>query len=359
MSDTFSSAAGDRSAGLVVWEAETGQPYLDLTEHKGAINDIAWRDDSNVFASASDDGTIKLWDIIAGKSIKSINAHTGGVTSVAFDHQGRLVSAGKDKKVKLWDAGGNLVREFPPMGEQVLTVAISHDGSRIIAGDWNGDVRMVESEKPDSSLSLAANPPPAADRLKEQLEKLAAMEPDFQKSLAQSNDLAAKLAEATKQHQALIAVRDQKNAAAKASEDAATALIGAADAAAGEIQKLTSSTRDMLDLVVAARLANLESTEAQQLVADRESTLAESLVKAAQLRRDQIARRGEAVAKREEAKKIAAEVVAMQELIAKTEAAVAAAKVADNAFAPDHVKLVSTKTSIESLIEQLRAVAVQ
>lgn len=347
-------ASGDRSAGLVVWEAETGQAYLELTEHKDAINDIAWRDDSNVFASASDDGTIKLWDIITGKSIKSINAHTGGVTSVAFDHEGRLVSAGKDKKVKLWDAAGNLVREFPPMGEQVLTVAISHDGSRIIAGDWNGDVRMVQSENPEASLSLAANPPPAADRLLVELDKLAALEPDFQKSLAESNELAGKLAAATKQHQALIAQRDQMNAAAKSADEAATALIAAADAAAGEIQTLTSSTRDMHDLVVAARLANLESTEAQALVADRESALAESLVKASQLRRDQIARRAEALAKREDAKKIVAEVATMQEPIAQSATAVDTAKAAVDAFAPEHAKLASVKTLIKTLVEQLQ-----
>jgi hypothetical protein len=348
-------ASGDRSAGLVVWEAETGQPYLDLTEHKGAINDIAWRDDSNVFASASDDGTIKLWDIVSGKSIKTITAHAGGVTSVAFDHQGRLVSAGKDKKFKLWDASGNLVREFPAMGEQVLTVAISHDGSRIIAGDWNGEVRMVQTEKPEASLSLAANPPPAADRLKEQLEKLAAIEPDFQKSLAQSNELAAKLAEATKQHQALVVQRDQKNAAAKAAENAATELVAKADTAAAEIQKLTSSTRDMHDLVVAARLANLESTEAQKLVADRETALADSLVMAAQLRRDQIARRAEALAKREEAKKFVAEAATMQEPIAKAQAAVNAAQAAVDAFASEHAKVVAAKQSIEKLVGQLRS----
>lgn len=213
---------------------------------------------------------------------------------------------------------------------------------------------MVQSENPEASLALAANPPPAADRLLVELDKLVALEPDFQKSLAESNELAGKLAAATKQHQALIAQRDQTNAAAKSADEAATALIAAADAAAGEIQTLTSSTRDMHDLVVAARLANLESTEAQALVADRESALAESLVKASQLRRDQIARRAEALAKREDAKKIVAEVATLQEPIAQSATAVDTAKAAVDAFAPEHAKLASVKTSIKTLVEQLQ-----
>jgi len=350
-------ASGDRSAGLVVWEAATGRQYLDLGEHKGAINDISWRDDSNVFASASDDGTIKLWDVVAGKAIKSINAHPGGVTGVAFDHQGRLVSSGKDKKVKLWDAAGNLVREFPPMGEQVLAVAISHDGSRIVAGDWNGDVLLVASEKPEAKIELAANPPPASQRLQGELEKLALLEPDFQKSLAQAKVLAGKLAEASKQRQTLVAQRDQKAVEAKAADDQANGLIAQADAAATEIGKLNGMTRDLHDLVIAARLANLESAEAQTVVADRELALAESLHKSAQLRRDQIAKRAAAATQREASKRLSDEALAMQDPIKQAEAAEAAAKAAVDAFAPQHAEWVAAKQAVEKMIAQLREAA--
>ncbi|WP_372723529.1 c-type cytochrome domain-containing protein, partial [Novipirellula sp.] len=133
-------ASGDRSAGLSLWEADTGRVYLDLAGHKGAINSVAWRDDSNVLASASDDGTVKVWDVAEGKTIKSFNAHGGGVTAVVFDHQGRMVTAGKDNRAKLWDANGGLIREFNPVSEDVLEAAITHDGSRVIYGDWDGQV---------------------------------------------------------------------------------------------------------------------------------------------------------------------------------------------------------------------------
>ncbi len=92
-------ASGDRSGGLCVWEAATGRQYLDLAEHKAAVNSISWRDDSNVFATASDDGTVKLWDVVEGKAVKTISAHGGGVMGVRFDHQGRLVTCGKDNRV--------------------------------------------------------------------------------------------------------------------------------------------------------------------------------------------------------------------------------------------------------------------
>ena len=35
----------------------TGEIFYDLRGHKDAITAIAWRDDSNVMASASEDGT--------------------------------------------------------------------------------------------------------------------------------------------------------------------------------------------------------------------------------------------------------------------------------------------------------------
>jgi hypothetical protein len=339
---------------LVVWEAETGRQYLDLGEHKGAVNDIAWRDDSNVFASASDDGTIKVWDVVAGTAIKTISAHAGGVTAVAFDHQGRMVSAGKDRRVKLWDAAGNLVREFPEMAEQVLTAAITHDGSRVVAGDWNGDVLMVESENPEAKRPLAANPPPAADRLGEQLEKLALIEPEFQKSLAAAGELAAKLGQATAGLQALIAQRDEKIAAAKAADEASVAMVAQANKLNEEIVGLAVATRDMHDLVVAGRLGNLESAEAQQEVADRESALAESLQKVAQMRRDQINVRAGSVAKSDESKRLTGEADAMQSNIATAEAAVVESKAAVDAFAPGHASIVSAKETVERMVAQLR-----
>jgi len=153
-------ATGDRSAGLAVWEADTGREFYLLTDHKGAINDVSWRSDSNMLASASEDGTIKLWDMNSGKAVKSINAHSGGVAAIDFARDGRIVSCGRDGLVRLWDLSGKKLRDFPRMKDLPLEVAISHDGSRVIGGDFSGQTSVWSTSDGKVVGQMPANPQP-------------------------------------------------------------------------------------------------------------------------------------------------------------------------------------------------------
>ncbi len=61
-----------------MWEAATVREYLNLQGHKAAITRVSFRDDSNVLASASEDGNVKLFEMQEGHEIKNISAHGGG-----------------------------------------------------------------------------------------------------------------------------------------------------------------------------------------------------------------------------------------------------------------------------------------
>ncbi|MCA9222330.1 MAG: hypothetical protein KDA71_18515, partial [Planctomycetales bacterium] len=152
-------ATGDRANGLFVWEAETAREYLDLRGHTDAVCDVSWRPDSNVLASASKDGSVKLWEMVEGKQIKSWGAHGGGANSVAYTQDGRIVTAGEDKTVKTWDGNGAAQRTFGGFAEPAMKAVFSHDGKRVIGGDWLGQVRVWQSEDGAELGGLAANPP--------------------------------------------------------------------------------------------------------------------------------------------------------------------------------------------------------
>lgn len=181
-------ASGDRSGGLHVWEADTGRLYLDLVGHQGAIQGLAWRPDSNVLVSASDDGTIKMWEMNGGNQLKSFNAHGGGATGVVMAKDGRIATSGKDKTIKLWNADGSAVATMPAFSEPALEVALTHDATKLVGGDWNGRTLMWQISDPKQFAELVANPP----RLEDQETALAAEVDDLQALVATANaELAA------------------------------------------------------------------------------------------------------------------------------------------------------------------------
>ncbi len=281
-------ASGDRSGGLSVWEADTGRLYLDLTDHKGAVVSVAWRDDSNVLASASEDGTVKLYDMIQGKLIKSIDAHSGGAMDVAFDHEGRIATAGKDRLAKLWDPSGKHVRDFEPMSEHGLEVAITHDGKRVIYGDWNGQVVSALVEDPKQKILLAANPPPAAQRLasvKQSMESIQSELVPLTAALEAANQAAAAAKQPIDDLAAQIAATKLEAEAAMA---AVTASQNQTDAIDAELPGITNASRDLQDALVAARVGWQSGSVDLAALADREQAFAEHLLMLAEKRRTRL-----------------------------------------------------------------------
>lgn len=158
-------ATGDRAGNLFLWEPRGGREHGTLKGHALAITAVAWRPDGGVLASVSEDGTLRLWDPKESKQLKSWEAHPGGAESVAWLRDGRLVTTGRDRRVKLWKADGPLERETQALVDIGTRVAANSDGSRIYAGDWSGAVTVFNTADATQAGVLDTNPQPLAKRL--------------------------------------------------------------------------------------------------------------------------------------------------------------------------------------------------
>lgn len=140
-------------------------PYSTrVTGHTGRVNTVALRPDGQVLATASWDGTARLWDVHDPHHpvpLGVLAGHTGNVNNVAFSADGRTVAtAGFDGTVRVWDVGdparpgpGVVVEQHEGKS---YAVAFSPVGPLLATGDVTGTLRLYDTTDP-------AHPRPAGE----------------------------------------------------------------------------------------------------------------------------------------------------------------------------------------------------
>jgi WD40 repeat protein len=109
------SAAGDKLAvgasnGKVYAFATSGDWKL-ITDrwsaHTARITCLAWDESGDFAASGSLDTNVMVWSVEdPGRRIKALNAHKDGVTGIAWEKDGKVLSAGGDASLKVWKVEG-------------------------------------------------------------------------------------------------------------------------------------------------------------------------------------------------------------------------------------------------------------
>jgi mono/diheme cytochrome c family protein len=123
--------------------AAKARPKLEpaFVGHTGTVNAIAFSKDGARAASASDDRTIRVWEVPSGRLLATLEGGSE-VYAVAFSSNGKsLLSAGRDRLLRLWNLDtSKQARVFRGHTDSVRTVAFSPDNKRVVSG---GDDRAI------------------------------------------------------------------------------------------------------------------------------------------------------------------------------------------------------------------------
>ncbi len=134
-------AAATNAGEIYLYDPEAASPAVVASGLQSRISDVRFSPDGLSLVAAGQNGWLCVWDLQSGQITREWKAHNQPATAAAFLTDGRIISAGLDDTVRIWDlsTGRELWRgEFGMFGVQAL--AVSADGK---SAAWGGYQRKV------------------------------------------------------------------------------------------------------------------------------------------------------------------------------------------------------------------------
>ena len=120
-------------------------PEQTFVGHKRTVFSIKCVSPGSVFLSGSEDRTAKLWSVSTGACLRTFAGHGGPVHDVAVVDQVTLLTASRDRAVRVWDtfSPGVPFRTYDhDNGYPVTAVSIGDQGGCFVSGTEDGSVGL-------------------------------------------------------------------------------------------------------------------------------------------------------------------------------------------------------------------------
>ncbi|OQV22411.1 Guanine nucleotide-binding protein subunit beta-5 [Hypsibius exemplaris] len=141
---TFVSGSSDQTARI--WDLRNGDCVQQFEGHAADINSVRYYPSGEAFATGSDDGSCRLFDVRAEREIAAYGKDglLFGVNAVDFSISGRLLFGGyNDYSVNIWDTlKCDRVGILYGHENRVSHLRVSPDGTALCTASWDQTIRI-------------------------------------------------------------------------------------------------------------------------------------------------------------------------------------------------------------------------
>ncbi|MBD2363161.1 PD40 domain-containing protein [Anabaena minutissima FACHB-250] len=154
---------------IQIWNLKTRKRIHHIAGHFDEVRDVAFSPDSQILASGSIDGAIKLWNVKTAELIRTINENaeeryklsfqayiknpqlnknirnTESIKCITFNHQGSILASSSStiNTINLWNPiTGQLIRTLSGHSSPVNWITFSPDGTILASGSKDKTIKL-------------------------------------------------------------------------------------------------------------------------------------------------------------------------------------------------------------------------
>ncbi|KAL4163189.1 hypothetical protein KRP22_015067 [Phytophthora ramorum] len=141
--------AGSQAGSIKVFDLEAGKVSRTLKGHMASTTTVDYHLYGDYVASGSRDTIVKVWDLRTKSCMQTFKGHSSEVTAVSFTPDGRWLTSGdQDGVIKIWDlTAGRLLHEFPDHGGAITSLEFNPEEFILVSSSADRTVRFWDVQE--------------------------------------------------------------------------------------------------------------------------------------------------------------------------------------------------------------------
>ncbi len=150
-------ASGSFDGTIKIWQLNIDgiplpEPIITLADHIKGVYALAISPDGKILVSGSFDGKIKIWQLannneessIVANALRTLEGHIGSIRAIAISPDGqKIVSGSFDETIKIWQLDtGELLNTLNENTGPIYSLAFTPDGQIIASGGGDGMITL-------------------------------------------------------------------------------------------------------------------------------------------------------------------------------------------------------------------------